>query len=156
MELEQLVLLISSIVIAFATVVLVGITAWYANSTKKILKTMNKPEILISLSPDPTVYNMIYLCIQNIGTGYASNIKFKGNLLSYIPPVPNHKPLSVLGIFRYGIDYLPPGKEIKTFLFYSNNITTLPERYYNITATCTAIGFLDHTLKEDCATIQSH
>jgi hypothetical protein len=34
----------------------------------------------------------------------------------------------------------------KQFLIHSVFVNTL----------CTAIGFLDHTLKEDCATIQSH
>ena len=35
---------------------------------------------------------------------------------------------------------------------------TLPEEDTDMDylTVCTAIGFLDHTLKEDCATIQSH
>ena len=37
---------------AFATVVLTAITFWYAFLTRKILKSTNKPEILIFLYPD--------------------------------------------------------------------------------------------------------
>ena len=50
----------------------------------------------------------------------------------------------VRGLRSYRLD-LPQGSTI-----YAD------KAYCDYGIECTAIGFLDHTLKEDCATIQSH
>ena len=70
----------SAIVTALATVVLAIITWRYVRLTKEILKTSDKPEILIFLFPNEKSLYRIDLCIQNIGTGFASDVKFTGDL----------------------------------------------------------------------------
>ena len=72
---------------AIATVSLTDITFWYAFLTRKILKSTNKPEILIFLYPDEK-YPFINLCIQNIGTGFASAITFTGDP-TFMPAIVN-------------------------------------------------------------------
>ena len=71
----------SGLIAAIATVVLVVITLRYVRLTQEILKATNKPEVIIFLrfNNDGT----ISLRIENIGTGYASDVEFAGDLLSY-------------------------------------------------------------------------
>ena len=119
---------------AFATVVLTAITFWYAFLTRKILKSTNKPEILIFLYPDEK-YPLINLCIQNIGTGFASEITFSGDL-TFTPATLHHtKPLKEIGIFKNGIDYLGPEKKLEIPLFFTYSTEGLPDQPINIVAT---------------------
>jgi len=122
---------VSPLLTAFATVVLVGVTAWYAHLTKQILKATNKPDILVSLVPHEIYTNSIYLCVQNIGTGPARNIKliYDG---SFVPMLPGTKPLEEFGIFKEGIDYLGPGNKIQIFLFWTHCLSNLPTQSLNI------------------------
>ena len=119
---------------AIATVVLAGITFWYALMTQKTVRGINRPEILIFLSPDPSV-RFINLCIQNTGTGYASDIKFAfGGAFSYIP-ILSGKPFSAIGIFREGFDYLLPGKNFELPLCTIQNVESLPQQTLTFTVT---------------------
>lgn len=134
MELETLVSLISSIVIAIATVTLVGITFWYTRITNEILKATNKPEVIIFFHYGE---NSVNLCVQNIGTGYATDIKFTGEL-SFTPIDPGDKALKELEPYKSGIDYLGCGHKIETFLFTTHDIHKLSVRFnhpMNITVT---------------------
>ena len=123
----------STIIIAFATIVLAFITGSYASSTKKILDTYDKPEVLIYLFPSESNANCINLCIQNIGTGFAADIKFSGDL-SFVSPFnllrrnyysTEGTKLEEISIFRNGIDYLPPGRKIEMRLFDTDRIDDL-------------------------------
>jgi len=133
----------SALTTAIATGVLVGITYWYAKTTRGILKASNKPEILIFLFPDETYPYCINLCIQNIGTGFAHKIYFAGDF-SFTPMLPHGwKPLAENGILKNGIDYLPPGKKVEIFLFTTNTMEqsfspgmlTISEEWLDITVT---------------------
>ncbi len=95
-------------------------------------------ESLIFLHPDEK-YPSINLCIQNIGTGFASEITFTGDL-SFTPvSLRSNKPLMEIGIFEEGIDYLGPEKKIEFPLFFTysmdDNMDGFPEQPLNIVTT---------------------
>lgn len=135
---------LATIVIAIATIILARITSRYAKTTDEILKAGNKPEILIFLFPDETFPYCINLCIQNIGTGFARDVKFTGDF-SFTPMLPpGWKPLAENSILKNGIDYLPPGKNVKIFLFMTHTMQQesmisgrppISEEYLDITVT---------------------
>lgn len=70
--------LLATVIVASTTIVLAIITWWYAKTTDRMLKAGNTPEILLYLFPSETYSRRINLCIQNIGTGFASDINFRG------------------------------------------------------------------------------
>ena len=135
---------LATIVIAIATIILTWITSRYAKTTDEMLKAGNKPEILIFLFPDETFPYCINLCIQNIGTGFAHDVKFTGDF-SFTPILPpGWKPLAENSILKNGIDYLPPGKMVKIFLFMTHTVKQesmvpgrppISEEYLDITVT---------------------
>ena len=122
----------TAVATVIVTVILVYITAQYARTTDRILRASDTPEILIFLFPDERSTYSINLCIQNIGTGFASDVKFTGDL-SFKPFPPGSVALSNIGVFKNGIDYLPPGKKIEIFLFYTTHIQKLPVKSLNFT-----------------------
>lgn len=101
------------VVIGIATVLLVGITGYYAYLTWRLLKANNTPEITISLRPHEAYIHCVMLCIENIGTGAARNIKFQTDL-SFKPD--GEISLGEVGFLKNGIDYLGPGQKIEHFL----------------------------------------
>ena len=103
----------SGAVIAIATIVLVGITGYYAYLTRRILKANNTPEIAISLRPHNAYIHCVMLCIENIGTGAARNIQFQTDL-SFKPD--GESALGEVGFLNKGIDYLGAGQKIEHFL----------------------------------------
>ena len=119
---------VSPFLTAFATVVLVGITAWYAHLTKQILKATNKPEVIIFLHYQNSNFK---LCVENIGTGYASNIDFSGDL-SFTPDLPDAKPLRETEPYKNGIKYLGSGHKIETYLCGWGYIDTLQKSSFHI------------------------
>ena len=118
----------SGAITAGATVILVGITCWYVILTKDILKASNKPQIILYLHHEG---GDVSLCVQNIGTGYASDITFEGNLFSFIPKRPGEKALKELEPYNSGINYLGPGYKIETFLFSGAQALRLPRESLN-------------------------
>ena len=111
----------SGLIAAIATVVLVGITWRYVRLTQEILKATNKPEVTIFLrfNNDKTMS----LRIENIGTGYASDVKFEGDLLSHKARPQffgeEGKPIEELPPFKNGIPYLGSGHKIDTLPLFS-------------------------------------
>ena len=101
------------VVIGIATVVLVGITGYYAYLTWRMLKANNIPEIAISLRPHEAYIHCVMLCIENIGTGAARNIQFRTDL-SFKPD--GERALEEIGFLNKGIGYLGPGQKIEHFL----------------------------------------
>ncbi len=128
---STIVIAVSAIVTAAATVILAKITSRYAKTTDDILKANDKPEILIFLFPDERSAYSINLCIQNIGTGFASDVKFDGDL-SFKPAPYYNLALKEIGIFKNGVNYLPPGKKIEIFLFQTSVIPNLSVKSLNI------------------------
>ena len=117
---------------AIATVILAIITFWYARLTREMLKASNKPEILVSLVPHEIYTNTIYLCVQNIGTGFATDIKLT-SAPSFTPRLPGNRSLEEFGIFKQGINYLGPGNKVQIFLFWTADLPELPTQSLTIT-----------------------
>lgn len=103
----------SGVIIAIATVVLVGITGIYVYLTWRLLKANNTPEIAISLRPHEAHIHCVMLCIENIGTGAARDIQFQTDL-SFKPD--GKRALEEVGFLKNGIDYLGPNEKIEHFL----------------------------------------
>ena len=103
----------SGAIIGIATIVLVGITGYYAYLTWRLLKASNTPEIAISLRPHEAHIHCVMLCIENIGTGAARNIQFQTDL-SFKPD--GERSFEDVGFLKNGIDYLGPGEKIDHFL----------------------------------------
>ena len=100
-------------IMAVVTVVLVGITGYYAYLTRRILKAASTPEIAVSLRPHEAHINCVMLYIENIGSGAARNIQFQTDL-SFKPD--GERALEEVGFLKKGIDYLGPGQKIEHFL----------------------------------------
>lgn len=100
-------------IIGVATVVLVGITGYYAYLTRRQVKVFDTPEIVISLRPHEAHVNLVMLCIENIGTGAAHNLQFVTNPSS-IPGL--DRPLEKVSFLRSGISYFEPGRKIEQFI----------------------------------------
>ena len=101
----------NGLIIAVATIVLVGVTWRYVHLTGKLVKAANTPEIALYLKHGKSVYKdikhrqiyEIILCVENMGTGAARNIKFKFD--------PNYKygdynPLEGIKLLNKGIRYM--------------------------------------------------
>ena len=130
----------SGAITALATVILVVITWWYVRLTKMMLKTSNTPVVRIFLHASES---SITLCVENIGTGFAQDIKFKGDL-SFKPTQPSGATIGELNPFKDGIDYLGPGHKSETFLFHRGELTRLPNHTFPITVTYKDLaGFKD-------------
>lgn len=101
-----------------STMILLGITWKYVRLTKQILQSTNKPKIMMFLRARK---GRIYLCIQNIGVGYAMDVRFTGSL--DFQPGFEEKQLKDIEPYKSGIDYFGSGHKIETFLF--NNLSSL-------------------------------
>ena len=100
-------------IVGIATVVLVGITGYYAYLTRRLLKASDTPEIAVSLRPHEGYIHCVMLCIENIGTGAARDIQFQTDL-SFKPD--GERALEEVGFLKNGIDYLGPKEKIEHFL----------------------------------------
>ncbi len=100
-------------IIGIATVVLVGITGYYAYLTRRLLKASDTPEIAISLRPHEAHVNAVMLCIENIGTGAARSLQFATNPSSVSAL---DIPLEKIGVLWNGIAFFEPGRKIEQLL----------------------------------------
>ena len=99
--------------IGIATTVLVGITGYYAYLTRRLLKANDTPEIAVSLRPHEISVNLVMLCIENVGTGAAHDVKFTTDP----PSIPNLDiPFEKIGFLKSGLGYFEPGRKIEQFL----------------------------------------
>ena len=106
----------------------VRLTGKYVQLTQEMLRATNKPEVIAYLHYRTRRYS---LCVENVGTGYASNVKFTGDLSFQLMP----KKLGELDPFKNGIDYLGVGHKATTFLSRLTGVGFLPEKSFNITIT---------------------
>lgn len=103
----------SGAIIGIATVVLVGITGYYAYLTWRMLKANNTPEIAISLRPHEAHVNAVMLCLENIGTVAARSLQFTTDP-SFVPGL--DRPLEKIGFLDNGIAFFEPGRRIEELL----------------------------------------
>ena len=104
-----------------------------------MLKVANTPVIRMFLH---TRGNSISLCVENIGTGFARDIKFTGDL--------SFKPFKTIGEseatleelepFKSGIEYLGPGHKVDRFLFHRGHLQRVPNHTFDIIATYNDLG----------------
>ena len=142
MNTETWVTIITSILTTGTTIVLVCITWKYVNLTRDILKATNKPEVILYLSdqerpldPGESVIHamentIVALCIHNIGTGYASDIWFSGDL-SFQPTLSNET-LIEMEPFKSGLSHLGSEYKIDIPLFLIGDMTEIPKQSFNI------------------------
>ena len=144
-NISTIVITLSSFLTAAATIVLVGITGWYVYLTRQMLKVANTPVVRMFLH---TREYAIFLCVENIGTGFARNIKFTGDLS--FKPIPwndnNHdKPLKELEPFKSGIPYLGAGHKRDRPISYATEFGSLPKHAFDIIVTYNDLGIAKET-----------
>ena len=88
-------------------------------TTQEMLRVSNTPDIQVSIlweyrTKKVSTYD---LCIQNIGTGFAYNVKFSGSFTSLRLPLFNEQ-LDDYEIIKNGISRLGPGKRYQFPLFW--------------------------------------
>ena len=127
---STIVVALSALATAGATIVLVIITQRYVRLTNEILKATNKPEVILFLRYSR---NSISFCVQNIGTGYASDVEFSGDL-SFVSTRLGHKPVKLeeLDLFKKGINYLGCGHKVDTVLCHTGDVRDLKKRSFKI------------------------
>ena len=141
--------------IVFLTFVFAGITFFYLLETRKIreinqemLKVSNTPDIQVSLSSDYWISDIssINLCIENIGTGFAYNVRFGGSFTSF--RVTSKFILGETGVIKNGIRHLGPGKKYKIPVLFrvSEKNWDLPKE--KMTAEVTYTDFAKNNINE--------
>lgn len=106
--------LVVSIIMVLVTIALVFITRRYVILTGDLVKSTNKPEILVYLHPDEENIVCVNLCIENIGTGLAYNVEVTPDDPSFAPD--GDLSLGELGFVKKKVDYWGPGHKIETLL----------------------------------------
>ena len=131
------------VIIIFTTVVLVIIIGGYIYLRGRPRKTTNapenigepvsdeKPEIVVFLRPHALRVQCLMLCIENIGSGTAYNVRFgtgASGTPSFVTPSPNFGDVRLLkknNFLQNGIGCFGPGQKIEQFLI--SLIGGLPE-----------------------------
>ena len=135
----------SGAITAIATLILVGITGWYVYLTRQMLKVANTPVIRMFLHNHG---HSISLCVENIGTGFARNIQFTGDL-SFKPTSWNDnnsdKPLKELEPFKSGIPYLGAGHKQERIISSYGAFGDSPKHAFDIIVTYNDLGSAKET-----------
>ena len=130
----------SGAITAIATLILVGITGWYVYLTRQMLKVANTPVIRMFLHAHR---HSISLCVENIGTGFARNIQFTGDL-SFKPTSWNDndrdKPLKELEPFKSGIPYLGAGHKQERIISSTGEFGNSHKQAFDIIVTYNDLG----------------
>lgn len=130
----------SGAITAIATLILVSITGWYVYLTRQMLKVANTPVIRMFLHARK---DDIFLCVENIGTGFARDIKFTGDL-SFKPTSWNDndrdKLLKELEPFKSGIPYLGAGHKQERMISGTQEFLSLPKQAFDIIVTYNDLG----------------
>ena len=114
-NISTIVIAISTLASAGATIVLAIITGRYVRLTDSLLKATYKPQIFVSLRYEvfvsPTGAGALCwqnICVKNIGVGPARKVEFGGDL-----SFKTEKSISLqdIGFIKNGIDALAPGQE---------------------------------------------
>ena len=104
----------SGAITAIFTAVLAFVTIVYVWLTSRILRTMNQPEIMVSLRPHETYGYFAILRVENVGTGVARNVRFTGDLSRSFD---GRTQLKEIGFVKNGIAVFGPGQNINHHFF---------------------------------------
>ena len=139
-NISTIVIALSAFVTAGATIVLAIITYWYVKATERYVKIANEtfrasdtPKVQVSLinqMRSPDVWTVDF-CVQNIGTGFAYDIKFTGDL-SALHPQTSRQALAEYPIIKNGISHLGPGKRYQIPIIWKDLKLDPPERTFNV------------------------
>ena len=104
-------------ILTFGLLIVTGIYAWL---THRIAQAMNHPEIMIAIRPSEVYYQKSKLCIKNVGTGIAYNVRFKGDTCANIGDSGYGKDtkLKDINLIGNGINALGPGEEVSHTFWY--------------------------------------
>ena len=142
MSAQTWITIITAIISTGTAIFLAIITWWYVRLTQEILKATNKPEVILYLSDqgrpldigESVIHAMentiVTLCLHNIGTGYASDISFSGDL-SFQPTLSN-KTLAEMEPFKSGLSHLGAEYKVDRPLFLTGEMTEIPKQSFNI------------------------
>ncbi len=139
---ETAISVISTIIVAIATVALVVLTGKYVRLTKAMvdeMKEAREPDVHVDFElPE----RMLRLVVGNSGRSPARNIKFE--ILSDIDCIraihrPNATGLTGMSVFENGVSYLSPGRKLKYWTGYlepkkeaiTNKVFRIIVRYEN-------------------------
>ena len=138
----------SGAIIATATVVLVGVTIYYAWVTHQMRRDGQKPRIAIYLgfekeqrrAKDLEKIPTMYLYVENIGMGPAYDVTFTTNPDFRIPL---GRTLREIGFIAHDILYLPPRQKRKAYIgdgrTSPQDMDELMKQRLEITVTCKGI-----------------
>ena len=141
-------------IITIATLVLVCITLWYVietmrmrRTTQEMLRASNTPVIQVSIVSGTFKIPDLYLCIENIGTGFAYDVEFTGTITSFaIPSLFSQDEDTTLGeneIIKNGISHFGTGKRYHIPLLW-----TYSEEYLPVEPLSLDVTYRDSTKKE--------
>ncbi len=102
------------LITTLATVVLAVLTGFYVWLTYRLLKSTERPEVAIFLKLERFLehgrnYVERCLCVQNVGTRAARDIRFEGNF-SFVPL--EGIPLNNINFLKNGINVLVPKQNV--------------------------------------------
>lgn len=142
-NISTIVTALSALVTTGATIVLATITYRYVKATERYVKIANEtfrasdtPKVQVSLinqirSADVSTVDF---CVQNIGTGFAYDIKFTGDLSALYPQI-RRESLAEYRLIKNGISHLGPGKRYQIPIIWKELKLDPPERTFNVGVT---------------------
>ena len=142
-NISTIVIALSAFVTAGTTIVLAIITYRYVKATERYVKIANEtfrasdtPKVQVSLinQMQSTDFWTVDFCVQNIGTGFAYDIKFIGDLPALHPQL-SRQALAEYPIIKNGISHLGPGKRYQIPIIWKDLKLNPPERTFNVGVT---------------------
>lgn len=127
--------LVAAVVIPLATVVSVWLLRQSVQEARLLREMQDEPHIVVSAWLKSPASNLLYLWVENTGSGTAYDVKLGANKAVDSFPF-EVRPLSNVGIFKTGVPCFPPRHQL-SFLF--GELTTLRTSEFatlEITATC--------------------
>ena len=142
-SISTIVIAAAAVVTAGATIVLAVITSRYVKATNRYveiadetLRASDTPKVQVSLINRIQSYGIwtVDLCVQNIGTGFAYDIKFSGDLSSLYPQT-GRESLAEYSIIKNGISHLGTGKRYQIPIIWQPLNLDPPEKTFDVGVT---------------------
>ena len=104
---------VATFIIAFITMKSMKFTERSVSLTEELVKSTDKPRIVVSLRPDELNLYLLMLHIENVGTGIAYNVKFKTD---FDRKPDGEIPLGEIHFLKHGLPNLKPHLQVPHFL----------------------------------------
>jgi hypothetical protein len=105
----------AQIAAAIGTLLLAGLAFAQVSEMRQARLAQERPHVIVDT--DHTKPPLVYLVVRNIGRGAAKDISFEFSAPVKIPESTNNPiviPVNEQPYFKYGMDYLAPGRELPT------------------------------------------